>query len=110
MPNPYTPYIPKGTGEILDLLASFMLSSPRFEDSSGYFPGMNIDTEFYALNEGLALIRNRLGEETYQTLIGMSARMRAHFDADPEDKTEDGLAGRQIIHDMEDLLKRPKKR
>jgi hypothetical protein len=31
--------------------------------------------------------------------------MRVHFEADPEDKTDDSLAGRQLIHEMEDLLR-----
>jgi hypothetical protein len=35
----------------------------------------------------------------------MSDRMRAHFEADPEDKTDDSLKGRDIIVEMENLLK-----
>jgi len=34
----------------------------------------------------------------------MSDRMRAHFDADPEDKTDDSRKARAIIFEMEDLL------
>jgi hypothetical protein len=104
MPRQYTPYIPQGKSEIMDKLGSMMLSSPKFEDDSGYFPGKSIDTEFYSLNEGLRLIRNQLGEEKYLALADLSARMRKHFEADPDDKTEDGLAGRQLIHEMEDIL------
>ena len=36
----------------------------------------------------------------------MSDWMRAHFEADPEDKTDDALKGREIIREMEDLLRR----
>ena len=104
MSRSYEPYIPKNTGEILDHLAFMMLSSTTFEDKTGYFPEQNIDTAFFSLNEGLKLIQKKLGEDKYQRLIAMSDRMRAHFEADPEDKTEDGLAGRQLIHDMEDIL------
>jgi hypothetical protein len=37
--------------------------------------------------------------------------MRAYFEADPEDKTDDSLKGRAIILEMMDLLKqsRPKR-
>jgi hypothetical protein len=35
----------------------------------------------------------------------MADRMKSHFEADPEDKTEDSMAGRQLIYDMEDVLK-----
>jgi hypothetical protein len=34
----------------------------------------------------------------------LSDRMRAHFEADPEDKTGDALAGRRIIREMEGIL------
>jgi hypothetical protein len=35
----------------------------------------------------------------------MSDRMRAHFEADPDDTTDDALKGREIIDEMRDLLK-----
>jgi hypothetical protein len=57
------------------------------------------------LKEGLRLIRRKLGEERYLELMEMSDRMRAHFEADPENKTDDTLKGRAIIHEMEELLK-----
>lgn len=109
MPKPYSPYIPKGTGELLDLLSTFMSSSPRFEDTTGYFPSMSIDTEFFALNEALKLMRKRLGEERYLAAMDISDRMRAHFEADPEDKTDDCIAGRELIHVLEDILKSPRR-
>lgn len=88
-----------------------MLSSPTFADKTGYLPEQNIETEFFALKEGLNAIRKKLGEERYERMIEMANRMKAHFEADPEDKTEDSMAGRQLIYDMEDELKavrRPK--
>ncbi len=104
MPRPYSPYIPRGKSEIMDKLASLMLSAPLCEDESGYFPGLNINTEFFALNEGLRLIRKRLGETKYEKLVSLSARMRAHFEADPKDETGETQKGRELIHEMEDLL------
>jgi len=99
------PYIPQGIGEIMDFLGSMMLSSPTFKDKLGYFPERNIDTEFFALNEGLKTIRKKVGEENYQALVKLSDKMRAYFEADPEDKTEDSLKGRDCIIEMEDILK-----
>lgn len=104
MPRPYSPYIPQGKSELMDKLAFIMLSSPTFVDETGYFPDRSIDTTFFALNEGLRLIRKRLGEEKYAALVDLSARMRAHFEADPEDETGETIKGRELIHDMEDLL------
>ncbi|UZK66387.1 hypothetical protein [Sphingomonas sp. M1-B02] len=107
--RPYEPYVPQTIGEIWDLLGSMMLGSPTFVDKTGYFPQQSIDTEFFALKEGLNAIRKRLGEERYEKLVEMADRMRAHFEADPEDKTDDSLAGRQLIYDMEDVLREARK-
>ena len=72
----------------MDKLGSMMLGAPTFKDKTGYFPGKNIDTTFFALNEGLLAIRKTLGEERYATLRALSDK-----------------AGREIIHEMEDILK-----
>lgn len=82
-----------------------MLTSPQFKDRTGLLPGRNIDTVFAELDGGLQGIRKKAGEENYAKLAEISARMRAHFDADPEDKTEDGIKGRECIHEMEDILR-----
>lgn len=105
MNGKYQSYVPKTIGEMLELLADMMLTSPSFKDKTGYFPEQNIDIEFFALNEGLKALRRKLGEESYEKLVALSARMRAHFEADPEDKTEDGIKGRDCILGMEDILK-----
>lgn len=105
MPRPYNPYIPQTTGDIYDLLGSMMLNSPTFVDRSGDFPGRNIDTEFFVLKEGLKNVRKKLGEADYARSLDIADRMRAHFEDDPEDKTDDSLAGRQLILDMEDIIK-----
>ncbi len=101
----YRPHIPETLGELMDKLGSMMLGAPTFKDKTGYFPGKNIDTTFFALNEGLLAIRKTLGEERYATLRALSDKMRALFEADPEDKTGATQAGREIIHEMEDILK-----
>lgn len=106
----YRPHIPQSVGELLDKLASMMLSAPSFKDKTGFFPQKNIETAFFALNEGLLAVRKKLGEERYATLRALSDKMRALFEADPEDKTGDTQAGREIIHEMEDILKSAAKR
>jgi hypothetical protein len=101
----FKPYIPQDVGEIMDMLAMMMLSSPRFIDEIGYFPGRNIDTIFLQLNEGLRMMRGKLGDELYLKLREMSDRMRAHFEADAENRTDETLKGRAIIMEMRNLLK-----
>ena len=102
--EPYVPYVPRDAGELLDQLAYMMLAAPKFKDKTGYFPQRNIDTAFFALNEGLLAIRQRLGEERYAALSAMSNKMRALFESDPDNKTGDTQAGRMLIHEMEDIL------
>ena len=87
-----------------------MLNSPRFIDDSGFFPEQNIETEFFELNESLKLLRPKLGEENYAAMIALSDKMRAHFEADPEDKTDDTLMGRDCILAMEDIIKSVRRR
>ena len=101
----YKPYIPQTLGELMDQVMSMMLGAPTFKDKTGYFPQMNIDTEFFALNEGLLTCRKKLGEERYATLKALSDKMRVLFEVDAEDKTGETQAGREIIHEMEDILK-----
>jgi hypothetical protein len=86
------------------------LLSPTFRDITGYFPGRNIDNTFYELNEGLRLLQPKLGDDLYRKLRGMSDQMRAHFEADPEDQTDDALKGRAIIGEMMDLLKQSRRK
>jgi hypothetical protein len=101
---PYQPYVPQDVGELLDQLAYMMLASPTFKDKTGYLPGRNVDTAFFALNEGLLVVRKELGDARYAALKALSDKMRALFEADPEDKTGETHAGRMLIHEMEDIL------
>lgn len=90
-----------------------MLSAPRFEDKTGLLPGRSIDTVFTELNEALRAIRSEIGEDNYLTLLALSAKMRAHFEADPEDNSDDGTKGRDCIIEMKNILRsarRPKRR
>lgn len=105
MSNVKTHYIPNGIGEINDHLAMMMLSSPQFKDRTGLLPDTTIDTVFAELNAGLERLRKKVGEDNYARLVELSARMRAHFEADPEDKTDDSIKGRDCILDMQEILR-----
>lgn len=107
---PYKPYVPQNVGELLEQLAYMMLASPTFKDMTGYLPYQNIDTAFFSLNEGLLVSREKLGEERYATLRALSDRMRALFEADPDDKTGDTRSGHMLIREMENILESVAKR
>lgn len=98
-------YVPQGIGEIQDHLSMMMLSSPQFEDRTGLLPGRSIDTVFAELDDGLKGIRKKLGEESYLRLAELSAQMRTHFEADPEDRTAGSIKGRDCIAEMKDILR-----
>ena len=102
--GPYKPYIPVAVAELIDELGSAVLISPTFKDPTGYFPEQNIDTEFLAINEGLKNVKSKIGTEKYEILVGMSAQMRAYFEADPEDITGDIAKGMNIALDMIEIL------
>jgi hypothetical protein len=103
--RPTKPYVPKNANDIMDLLGVMVLKSPSFIDKTGHFPDDDIDVIFRQLNDGLLLIRGKLGEGLYVKLSEMSDGMRAHFEADRDTRTDETLKGRAIIRDMMDLLK-----
>jgi hypothetical protein len=101
----YKPYIPQGVSELLDQVSYMILYSPTFKDTTGYFPRQNIDTVFFALNEGLLVIRKKLGEERYTTLRTMSDQMRVLFESDPDNTNGSAKAGQKLLLEMEDMLR-----
>ena len=100
----YKPHGPRDVDEVMDLLDVMMVASPRFIDSTDYLHRQNIDTAFLELNDGLQVIRTELGETLYLKLREMSDRMRAYFEADPEDKTGETPKGRAIITEMMNVI------
>ena len=96
--RPYKPYISQTISELWDKLGSMMLNSPTFIDDTGLYPEKGIDSEFHALNESLKLLRPQFGEENYARMVELSERMRAHFEADPEDKTDETLHQGPRLH------------
>lgn len=97
-------YMPEDIGDVLDHLELMLGPAPKFDFSSHLFPNRNIDSEFYVLNEGLTTIRNEVGEEIYTSLSSLSNRMRAHFEADPDDKNGETSNGIECLHEMYEIL------
>ncbi len=100
----HEPYVSQTIGELMDMLGFMMLGAPKFEDKSGYLPDMNLDNIFQGLFLSLDHLRQKLGEPRHDKLVEMTVRMRAHFEADPDDVTADGIAGRELILEMEKIL------
>jgi len=97
-------HVPQNVGELRDLLSAILLTAPKFLDKTGYLPYRDLNYVFQQLLAGLDHNRATLGEESYVQLKGMSERMRALFEADPETKTGETLQGYKIIHEVEDIL------
>ena len=104
------PYMPASLSEIYDFLASLVGGAPTFIDKGGVFSERNIDSEFYALTESFAKVRDKVGEEQYGRLIDLAARAKALFADDPEDnkgKTDQGIA---LLYEIEDIIQAARKR
>lgn len=99
------PRIPQDIGELTDHLSFMMLYAPNFVDDTGYFPSQNLETTFYSLNQGLQVLRAKLGEDRYLRLVNMSNQMRSYFETDSEKDTGSTSKGRQLILDMKGLIK-----
>jgi hypothetical protein len=95
-------YIPGTISEVMDYLASMMLGSPTMTDPE--FPFWNIDSRYYALKDGLSRESKKKGKERHAKLLQLSNRMRAHFEADPDDTNGEAHKGCLLINEMEDLL------
>jgi len=108
--KPANMHVPQDIQELLEQLASMLLSAPKFTDKTGRLPFLNLDYVFRELNEGLSSNRPTLGEERYNDLTRMSDQTRALFEADPEDETGETLKGCKIIHEMEDILRQVRRK
>jgi hypothetical protein len=98
-------YVPQTPGELIDQLGAMMLDAPDFADDSGYWPHKSIETEFLSLNGGLDTIRKQIGEDQFKELRAMSDRMRALFEADSQSMTGETRAGRELIDQMQKMLR-----
>jgi hypothetical protein len=103
--RPYKPYIPQSIGETIELLGAMVLDAPKFEDDS-YFAGMSIDTEYVALDEGLEVIRGKLGEDRYTRLVEMALLSKEKFLQASDGNAEQLVAGRNILIEMIEILRR----
>lgn len=104
--RPYKPYICQTIGELNDKLGWMMIYAPTFKGRMGFLPERNLDTTFQGLNESLDNLRNKLGEKRYSEMRELSHRMRPLFESDPEETNGGSRAGREIIHEMELMLRR----
>ena len=105
MRRPYSPYIPRHPDELRDKLAAILLSAPKCEDESQFFAGKNVHTEFAAVDESLNLLRADLGDDLFKALAVRAGRAKGLFLADPDDSSGQSDLGREIILEMEYLLR-----
>ena len=103
--TPIKVHIPNDISELLTLLGWISVKAPKFTDRTGYLSGVTLDSAFHALSEGLSNVRADLDESIFHRLRLMSEQARALFEADPDDKTGETLQGRQLILQMEDVVR-----
>ena len=100
----YKPYVPQDRQELVDLLGSMVLDSPRFADTSGFFPGKNIETVYFALSEGLKAIQVDLGRERVAKLDEMAERTKKWFTAATDEDADEVWAGRNLLLEMIEIV------
>lgn len=100
----YKPYVPQTLGELWDHIGSMVLGAPKFIDTSGFFPDMNIESEYFALVEGLKVVRPQLGEERYAKLVEMAERTKAYFVAAADEDADEVWAGRNLLLEMDEIV------
>jgi len=103
--TPIKVHIPNDISELLTLLGWISVKAPKFTDRTGYLPGVTLDSAFHALSGGLSNVRPELDDSAFHRLRLMSEQARALFEADPDDKTGQTLQGRQLILQMEDVVR-----
>lgn len=81
------------------------MDAPTFVDPLGDFPKRNIHTIFHMLVEGLGIVRNKLGEQSYATLLDLANRAKILFAADQDDTNGKTDQGRALLFEMEDVLR-----
>jgi hypothetical protein len=104
------PYIPLTLSEISDQLISMVFSAPTFVDPLGNFPEREINQEFFTLQAGLDRVRSKLGEERYSAAVDLATRAKALFVADQEDTNGKTDEGREMLFQIDDILKDVRRR
>lgn len=84
--------------------------SRKFKKKTGYFPETFLEADFYELNNGLELVREKRGEDNYAKAIDMSARAKALFEADPDMKTGQAEEGIVLLDEISDLIRDARRR
>ena len=104
------PYVPETLSEIYDLLGSLYLGAPTFLDDSGYFPGRNIESEFFVLVQSFNKVRTKVGDEQFKQLLDLATRAKALFEGDPADDNGKADEGRKLLLAGEDIIQSARKR
>jgi hypothetical protein len=104
MAKSFISYVPNDVESLRDLIASLVLGAPKCTSATGYFPEVNIDSEFTALAGGLSALREALGQERYDILVGMADQAKALFVAAPDAEADEVWAGRNLLLEMDDML------
>lgn len=90
-------YVPETKGEVSDLIGAMTLCMPDME-----LPHTNLglDGAYALLEESLGIIRSKIGDEKYHTLIAMARESKQHFGEG------DDRSGIHMLQDMGELLRK----
>ncbi len=98
------PYIPKSLSELYDQIGSMILHSSDFKKKTGYVPETLLESDFFELDCGLELLRDKLGESSYAKAVDLSARAKALFQSDPDMVNGQAEEGILLLDEIDQLI------
>lgn len=97
-----SPLNPEDIDDLLDHLATMIITGPTFVDPD--FPHLTPEIVFAELEQGIEYVRSEIGESSYHMLLKLSASAKLHYSADISDKGADAVKAREALHEMELIL------
>ena len=89
-------YIPESLPEVRDYVRAMVIAIPDLVDS---ITNGGVEGAYASLQEGLDLVRKRLGEELYLQLCDMARSSQRHFAAG------ENKEGRRMLQYMDEAMK-----
>ena len=105
----FKPYVPQYLSEVQDVLTSMVGGAPTFLKPGFNGLGRNLESEFACVSEGIAGVRDKLGEERYARLMALLAQAKMLFLEDQNDDNGKTKQGCDLLWDMDEIIEEVRK-
>ncbi len=97
-------HVPEHLSEVQDVLTSMVGSAPTFLKPGFNGLGHNLESEFACASEGIAGVRDKLGEGRYARLMALLAQAKMLFLEDQNDDNGKTKQGCDLLWDMDEII------